>query len=67
MNYKAIGKHIRQSRIKRNLTQVEVADKVELHPNYYARIERGDAKAHIDTIGKICKFLGLELSKMVSL
>lgn len=66
MNYKTAGKRIAQARDKKDLTQAEVAKKVNLHPNYYARIERGDAKPRIETLEEICKSLGLKLSDILS-
>lgn len=66
MNYKTAGKTIKKARQKKGLTQVEVAEKAELHFNYYARVERGDAKPTIETLEKICKPLSLKLSDLVN-
>ncbi len=56
-----IGKRFKEARQKKNLSQVEVANKVDLHFNYYARIERGDANPSLDVLLKISKVLGVNL------
>ncbi len=38
---KAIGKHIRDTRLKLKLTQAELADKLGLDYQYISRLERG--------------------------
>jgi transcriptional regulator with XRE-family HTH domain len=37
-----LGKNIKKARKKADLTQAEVAEKAEIHVNYFARIERGE-------------------------
>lgn len=39
MNIEKIGKNIKKARKQTGLTQFEVAGKVGIHFNYYARIE----------------------------
>ena len=38
-----LGKNLKRARLKAGLTQEEAAKKARIHPNYYARIERGEA------------------------
>lgn len=38
-----LGKNLKKAREKAGLTQVKLAEKADVHPNYYARIERGEA------------------------
>ena len=42
---KQIGKKLKEAREKKGLTQAQVAEKVGVHVNYFARIERGEASA----------------------
>jgi transcriptional regulator with XRE-family HTH domain len=62
---KKIGENIKKARIKANLTQVEVANKVEMNVNYYARIERGEVRASFDTLERIFKVLKVKSSDIL--
>ena len=51
----------KDAREKAGLTQAQVAKKASIHPNYYARIERGEPKARGDILDKIAKALNIKL------
>lgn len=51
--------NFKKARKKLGLTQEEVAVKISITANSYARIERGDAKPSYDTLKAICKILKL--------
>lgn len=53
--------NFKKARKNLDLTQEQVANKVGITPNSYARIERGDAKPSYDTLKAICRVLKLEL------
>lgn len=65
MNIEKIGKNLKKARQKKELTQVEVARKVGIHPNYYAKIERGEIQPALDTLEKIFKVLGVRSSDIL--
>jgi DNA-binding XRE family transcriptional regulator len=52
----------KQARLKKELTQLEVAVKAGIHPNTYAKIERGLQEPSFPTIKKICKVLDLDIN-----
>ena len=52
-----IGKNLKKARLKLKKTQVEVADAVGIHPNYYARIERDLETPSMETFQKLLKVL----------
>ena len=58
---KQIGQEISITREKKGLSQAEVADLVKIHPNYYARIERGDANPTLDVLLGIAEVLEMNL------
>lgn len=60
-----IGKKLRKARKELNLKQSEVADKVGINSNYYARIERGEVQAALDTLKEIAKILKIKLSDIL--
>lgn len=59
-----IGKNIKKARNKSGLTQADVATKAGIHVNYYARIERGETGASLDTIKVILKILKVKSSEV---
>lgn len=65
MNIDKIGKNLKKARQKKELTQVEVSRKVGIHPNYYAKIERGEIQPALDTLEKIFKVLGVRSSDIL--
>ena len=58
---KKLAKILKSARKMAKLTQVQVAEKAEIHVNYYARIERGEVNPTIDILDKIAKALKMEL------
>jgi transcriptional regulator with XRE-family HTH domain len=60
-----LGKNIKKARKKADLTQAEVAEKAEIHVNYFARIERGEENPSIDIIEKIANALKVKSSEIL--
>lgn len=65
MNLEKVGRNLKKARKEKRLTQVQVAEKVEIHPNYYAKIERGEIQPALDTLEKIFKVLGVKSSDIL--
>lgn len=65
MDIVKIGKNIKKARKERKMTQVEVAEKAGIHPNYYSRIERGELQPALDTLEKIFKVLKVKSSEIL--
>jgi transcriptional regulator with XRE-family HTH domain len=55
---------LKEARNLKGLTQVEVADKAGIHPNTYAKIERGENMPSPESIKKLLKVLDIEASKI---
>jgi len=58
------GNKVRQERIKRNLSQEELAEKVGVHRTYMGMIERAEKNITLLNIEKIANALDLPLSKL---
>lgn len=67
MSSKTAAKIFSEAREKKGLTQVEVAEKAGIHPNTYAKIERGINKPSPESIKKLVKVLSIDSSKVLSL
>ncbi len=57
---KELGEKLRRVREQSGLTQAEVAEKADLHPNYYARIERGEENPSFEKLQGIMKVLKIK-------
>lgn len=60
-----LGKNIKKARQKSGLTQFEVAQKADIHANYYARIERGEVNPSVEILEAIAKALKVKSSDIL--
>lgn len=57
MNYKDLGRRIRTLRQKQQLTQEQLAEKIDMSTSFLGHIERGTRVASLETLVKICNVL----------
>lgn len=57
---KATGQTLRRARIKKGLTQAELAKKAGLNTNAYAKVERGESEPTLATVKKLSHALGVK-------
>ncbi len=57
LSYQLIGKRLRAARKKRNLTQEQVAEKVDLSARHISGIERGVAPVSLPYLVRVCNAL----------
>jgi transcriptional regulator with XRE-family HTH domain len=57
------GNKLKEIRTKQKLTQVELAEKSGLHPNYIGMVERGERNPSLININKLAKALNVSLSE----
>ena len=68
LNYKEIGAKIKQKRKSLNLTQLQLAEKVELTESSISRYESGKiATMPTSTVNKICKVLHIEPAELLGI
>ncbi|MCL5411920.1 MAG: helix-turn-helix transcriptional regulator [Patescibacteria group bacterium] len=60
-----IANKLKEIRLKKSLTQTDVAKKAGINSNYYSKVERGEAKPSVVTIEKITKALGITSSEIL--
>lgn len=63
---KELGEKIRKARERTKMTQADVAAVVDLHVNYYARIERGEVHPSFERLQKIMKALNIKTLNITS-
>lgn len=61
INKSAIGKIIQKLRKDKNLTQEELAEKIDLSTNYLSKVERGLSVLNVEAFLKMAKVLDFSL------
>lgn len=65
LDYKGIGKRIKIARIKKNLTQETVADKIGVTPQHVSNIETGNTSVSLTTLVAIANTLSVSVDEML--
>ena len=60
-----IGKNLKSARLKAKLTQKQLAEKAGVNTNWYARLERGEENASIDTLKSLAEALKVKVSDII--
>lgn len=58
-DYSVIGRRIRNTRIKNNLTQENLADKINVSVAFLSRVERGTSQINLKRLTQIAEVLGV--------
>lgn len=64
--FSILGANVRTLRIRRKLTQEQLADLCDLHRTYIGAIERGDRNVSLKNIVIIAQTLGVEPAELLS-
>jgi len=65
MDYKALGKRIREERLKLNLTQAGLAESIDISDTYVGQIERGERSLTLDTLLRLVNRLGVTIDYLL--
>ncbi len=60
-----IRKNLKAARLKAELTQKDLAKKIGVHVNYYARVERGEEDPSLEVLKKLTKILKIKSSDIL--
>ena len=63
---RVVGEAIRAYRKRAGLSQEELAERAELHPNYIGEVERGKYSISLDPLLRIAKALGVRVRDLVA-
>ena len=66
MDYKRLGKRIREERRRLNLTQAELAEAIDISDTYMGAIERGERSLTLGTLVRLVNRLGVTVDYMLS-
>ncbi|MEH7238867.1 helix-turn-helix domain-containing protein [Bacillus sp. JJ1562] len=62
--FEMVGQRVRKYRMERNLTQQELAKRVNITENYVGEIERAKTKASLEVLERICQALEISLEQL---
>ncbi len=66
MDYKRLGKRIREERQKLNLTQAQLAEAIDISDTYMGAIERGERSLTLDTLVRLVNRFGVTVDYMLA-
>lgn len=65
MDYQALGKRIREERLKLHLTQEKLAEDIGVSNTYIGLIERGERSLTLDTLVRLANRLGITIDYLL--
>ena len=66
IDYKIIGKRIKKNRTKANLTQEELAEKLDISVSFQSRLERGVTKISFEKLVLTSEHLNVPISELIT-
>ena len=66
MDYRMLGKRIREERLRLNLTQEQHSEDIEISTAYLGQIERGERSLTLDKLVKLANRLGVTVDYLLS-
>lgn len=66
IDYKLIGKRIKQARETRGLTQEKVAESAEITIVYLSKIENGKVRPTLEVLDRVCTAIELDFGRLFS-
>lgn len=59
LDYMIIGQRLKKARLAKNLTQEELAEKMDVSVAFLSRVERGNSHINLKRLNEICNLLGV--------
>ena len=59
IDYSVIGSRIKQARLAKNMTQEDLADKIDISVAFLSRVERGNSHINLKRLSQLCDILGV--------
>lgn len=66
LDYAIIGERIKKARLAKNLTQEQLAEKLDVSVAFLSRAERGDVKINLSRISQLCDLLDISISYVLT-
>ena len=65
LEYKVIGRNIRDARKQKNMTQEQVAEAIDISLQHYGKVERGDRHINLPRLAELSVLLNVPIEKLV--
>ena len=65
IDYKAMGRRIREKRKELDLTQEKLAEMIDISPSHVGEIERGTSVCSVEVLVNLATVLGLNLDTLI--
>jgi transcriptional regulator with XRE-family HTH domain len=65
LNFKLIGRRVKESRIRRHISQAELAERIELSVSYISYIENAKKQASLNVLVRISNELGITVDELL--
>ena len=59
LDYTIIGERLKKARLEKNLTQEQLAEKLDVSIAFLSRVERGSSHINLKRLTQICNILGI--------
>lgn len=66
LDYSIIGERLKKARLAKNLTQEQLAEKLDVSVAFLSRAERGNVKINLSRINQICDILNISISDILT-
>lgn len=66
VDYKIIGQRLKRARKEADLTQQELAEKLNLSIAYVSRVERGNSHINLKRLTEVCSVLGISEGEILT-
>ena len=66
IDYSVIGSRIKQARLAKNMTQEDLADKIDISVAFLSRVERGNSHINLKRLQQLCSILDVSEGYLLS-
>ena len=66
VDYSVIGERLKKARKDKNITQEQLAEKLDISIAFLSRVERGSSKINLRRLTQICNILGVSESEILT-
>ncbi|MCF0125904.1 MAG: helix-turn-helix transcriptional regulator [Clostridia bacterium] len=60
VDYNVIGQRLKKARLSKNMTQEDLAEKINISVAFLSRVERGSSHINLKRLTQVCKLLDVD-------
>ncbi len=66
IDYYLMGERLKKARVSKNITQEELAEKLNVSVAFLSRVERGSSNFNLKRIEQVCNVLGITEAEIIN-